>query len=264
MTVRGRPHRRGRQRLRAGRRVVWRRQRAVARRSSTGAAVTIDEARRGRGGARRRRGASARLPRARPDVRGAARGASRSPTRSARRSTRSRPTRRWAPSSRRRSAAGRRPRSARRGTAPTSWCGGASIPPAAIRATPSATRRCRRPARARGARVENGAVGGRRRGRRGPPTRIGASRCRREDEVATLTRAARAAGVAAGGIAESVAAPAAIRSRAAIWARARALAPALVAGRYVLIVADGEPQPGDGAAPPITRGCRRSSRWRRR
>jgi formylmethanofuran dehydrogenase subunit B len=33
--------------------------------------------------------------------------------------------------------------------------------------------------------------------------------------------------------------------RAAIWARARALAPALVAGRYVLVVADAEPATSD-------------------
>ncbi|HZI78867.1 MAG TPA: hypothetical protein VFD69_05120 [Vicinamibacterales bacterium] len=36
---------------------------------------------------------------------------------------------------------------------------------------------------------------------------------------------------------------------AAIWARARVLAPALVAGRYVLVVADAEPRPGMVPAP---------------
>ena len=36
---------------------------------------------------------------------------------------------------------------------------------------------------------------------------------------------------------------------AAIWARARALAPALVSGRYVLVVADAEPPDGVAASP---------------
>jgi len=59
-----------------------------------------------------------------------------------------------------------------------------------------------------------------------------------EDEIATLTalRALVSTAARAGGDGGASGDPLA----AAIWARARALAPALLAGRYVLIVADGE------------------------
>ena len=66
-----------------------------------------------------------------------------------------------------------------------------------------------------------------------------------EDEVATL-----------GALRALVSVPGADRAfheanpvAAAIWARARALAPALVSGRYVLVVADAEPPDGMAASP---------------
>ena len=65
----------------------------------------------------------------------------------------------------------------------------------------------------------------------------------REDEIATLT-ALRALLLAAAPAAESGAAAPADPLAAAIWARARVLASALAAGRYVWIVADGERAPG--------------------
>ena len=65
----------------------------------------------------------------------------------------------------------------------------------------------------------------------------------REDEIATLT-ALRALLLAAAPAADSGAAAPADPLGAAIWARARVLAPALAAGRYVWIVADGERAPG--------------------
>ena len=61
-----------------------------------------------------------------------------------------------------------------------------------------------------------------------------------EDEVATLTALRALVGLPPGGIADSVVAPGSDPIAAAIWARARVLAQALLAGRYVLIVADGE------------------------
>jgi formylmethanofuran dehydrogenase subunit B len=65
-----------------------------------------------------------------------------------------------------------------------------------------------------------------------------------EDEVATLAAVRSLVSLPA---AES-AAPDGDPVRAAIWARARALAPALVAGRYVLVVADAEPLRGVAAS----------------
>ena len=65
-----------------------------------------------------------------------------------------------------------------------------------------------------------------------------------EDEVATLTALRALLALPPGGIADNVVAPASDPVAAAIWARARVLAQALVAGRYVLIVADGERGPG--------------------
>ena len=58
-----------------------------------------------------------------------------------------------------------------------------------------------------------------------------------EDEVATLSALRSLMGTSAGDTTPHDGDPV----RAAIWARARALAPALVAGRYVLVVADAEP-----------------------
>ena len=66
-----------------------------------------------------------------------------------------------------------------------------------------------------------------------------------EDEVATLAAVRSLVGLPA---VES-GSPDADPVRAAIWARARALAPALVAGRYVVVVADGEPPAGGAASP---------------
>lgn len=62
----------------------------------------------------------------------------------------------------------------------------------------------------------------------------------REDEVATLGALRALVTAGSGGVPLHGADPVA----AAIWARARALAPALVAGRYVLVVADGESPAG--------------------
>ena len=70
-----------------------------------------------------------------------------------------------------------------------------------------------------------------------------------EDEVATLTALRALLALPPGGIADSVVAPPSDPVAAAIWARARVLAQALVAGRYVLIVADG--QRGPGIAPAV-------------
>ena len=64
-----------------------------------------------------------------------------------------------------------------------------------------------------------------------------------EDEVATLSALRSLVGTSAGDTTPHDGDPV----RAAIWARARALAPALVSGRYVLVVADGEP--ADAAMP---------------
>ena len=58
-----------------------------------------------------------------------------------------------------------------------------------------------------------------------------------EDEVATLSALRSLVGTSAGDTTPHDGDPV----RAAIWARARALAPALVSGRYVLVVADAEP-----------------------
>ena len=66
-----------------------------------------------------------------------------------------------------------------------------------------------------------------------------------EDEVATL--AALRALVAAPAV--DAAPPDRDPVTAAIWARARALAPALAAARYVLVVADAEPEPSTAARP---------------
>jgi formylmethanofuran dehydrogenase subunit B len=62
-----------------------------------------------------------------------------------------------------------------------------------------------------------------------------------EDEVATLSALRSLVGTSAGDATPHDGDPV----RAAIWARARALAPALVAGRYVLVVADAEPATSD-------------------
>jgi len=74
-----------------------------------------------------------------------------------------------------------------------------------------------------------------------------------EDEVATLTALRALLALPPGGIADSVVAPASDPVAAAIWARARVLAQALVAGRYVLIVADGERGPGIAPAVDLAR-----------
>ena len=66
-----------------------------------------------------------------------------------------------------------------------------------------------------------------------------------EDEVATLAAVRSLVAVPA---VES-GAPDGDPLRAAVWARARALAPALAAGRYVLVVADAEPPAGVPASP---------------
>jgi formylmethanofuran dehydrogenase subunit B len=65
-----------------------------------------------------------------------------------------------------------------------------------------------------------------------------------EDEVATLAALRSLVNGPAGDTPEGTDPVA-----AAIWARARALAPALVAGRYVLVVADAEPPAGTAPAP---------------
>jgi formylmethanofuran dehydrogenase subunit B len=65
-----------------------------------------------------------------------------------------------------------------------------------------------------------------------------------EDEVATLAVLCGLVAAPAGDLAPSDGDP----LRAAVWARARALAPALTAGRYVLIVADAEPPDAPSAA----------------
>ena len=164
--------------------------------------------------------------------------------RSAPRSTRSPPIRRWAPSSRRRSAAGRPPLSARRRHRAdvVVWWGidpASRYPRYAERYAPLPDR----PARAGRARVENGArrwISARRRRR---PMRIGASPCPREDEIATLT-ALRALLVRRRPLPKAARRPPPIRwpprsgRVRACWRRRSS------AGRYVWIVADGERAPG--------------------
>jgi formylmethanofuran dehydrogenase subunit B len=65
-----------------------------------------------------------------------------------------------------------------------------------------------------------------------------------EDEIATLGALRGLVGTASGEAARHDGNPV----RAAVWARARALAPALVSGRYVLVVADAEPPDGVAAS----------------